>query len=151
MCVLVRQVVDETDMAEFNQRLIDWTNKQEEKQYTFTITEEDINREKSAKTRPRSGQRLRSIDSNTQALSKSDGDLRKYNALPPIGSAGKRDERNSSKKRSRKSREEEQQTPPQPSPPESFWLHLGVTARTHSLAEFYGNFHSDINNFFIDQ
>lgn len=44
-----------------------------------------------------------------------------------------------------------QETPPQPVPPESFLLHLGVTARTHPIGEFYKAFPLEVNNFVIDQ
>jgi len=70
--------VDETEMAEYNQRLIDWTNMKEEKQYTFTITEDDIKR-------PNSGPHLKSIKHPSRSMSHSEGDLRKYQTLPPIG------------------------------------------------------------------
>ncbi|EDO41415.1 predicted protein [Nematostella vectensis] len=122
-------------MAMFNERLIKWTNEQEERQYTFTITEADV-------TIPWSGPRLRSLDSSNTPHSKSESDLRRYQALPPIGC---QEPTNTSKQR-RKSG-----TPPQPSPPESFWLHLGVTARTHMIAEFHRSFPENTNEFIIDQ
>ncbi|EDO41418.1 predicted protein, partial [Nematostella vectensis] len=128
------EIVDETEMAMFNERLIKWTNEQEERQYTFTITEADV-------TRPRSGPRLRSLDSSNTPHSKSESDLRRYQALPPIGS---QEPTNTSKQRRKSS------TPPQPSPPESFWLHLGVTARTHMIAEFHRSFPENTNEFIID-
>ena len=65
-------------MSEYNQHLIEWTNMKEEKQYTFTITEEDLQR-------PHSGPHLKSIKHPSQSMSHSEGDLRKYQALPPIG------------------------------------------------------------------
>lgn len=64
-------------MAEYNNRLIDWTNMKEEKQYTFTITENDLKR-------PSSGPQLKSIKQPNRSISHSEGDLRKYQALPPI-------------------------------------------------------------------
>ena len=50
----------------------------EEKQYTFTITEDDLKR-------PHSGPHLKSIKYPGRSLSYSEGDLRKYQTLPPIG------------------------------------------------------------------
>ena len=44
-----------------------------------------------------------------------------------------------------------QETPPPPAPPETFLLHLGVTARTHSIGEFNRKFSSSVDNFVIDQ
>lgn len=134
---LFLQIVDETEMAEYNQRLIDWTNMKEEKQYTFTITEDDLKR-------PQSGPHLKSISHPSRAMSHSEGDLRKYQALPPIGSPRET-------KRKKTSRSSRQETPPQPVPPESFLLHLGITARTHAIGEFYGSFPAAVNKFLIDQ
>ena len=65
-------------MDEYNQRLIDWTNMKEEKQYTFVITEDDLKR-------PNSGPQLKSIKHPSRSFSHSERDLRKYQALPPIG------------------------------------------------------------------
>jgi len=39
----------------------------------------------------------------------------------------------------------------QPTPPKPFLLHLGITARTHSIANFQENFFGEFNNFFIDK
>lgn len=136
------QIIDETEMADYNRRLIDWANKQEEKQYTFTITETDLKTAgKKADKRPQSGPRLTSLTKSQQTVSRSEGDLRKYHALPPIGTPEKKS----------KEKTKGKQTPPQPIPPEAFLLHLGVTARTHSIAEFYANFPSNVEKFFIDQ
>lgn len=134
---IICEIVDETEMSEYNQSLIEWTNMKEEKQYTFTITEEDLQR-------PHSGPHLKSIEHPSQSMSHSEGDLRKYQALPPIGSPKeiKQKAKNSSFC---------QEGPPQPVPPASFLLHLGVTARTHPIGEFYKAFPLAVNNFVIDQ
>ncbi|KAJ7389222.1 hypothetical protein OS493_032690 [Desmophyllum pertusum] len=135
---LICEIVDETEMAEYNQRLIDWTNMKEEKQYTFTITEDDLKR-------PHSGPHLKSINHPNRSMSNSEGDLRKYQALPPIGSPKETKRKKTSNSSSR------QETPPQPVPPESFLLHLGITARTHAIGEFYKSFPSTVDKFLIDQ
>lgn len=124
-------------MADYNERLIDWTNMKEEKEYTFTITEGDLKR-------PHSGPHLKSIKHPSRSESYSEGDLRKYRTLPPIGSPKET-------KRKTKSGASRQETPPPPVLPESFLLHLGVTARTHSIGEFYKKFPSAVDKFVIDQ
>ncbi|KAM7444065.1 hypothetical protein ABFA07_007249 [Porites harrisoni] len=134
---IVCEIVDETEMAAYNHKLICWTNMKEEKQYTFTITESDLKR-------PSSGPQLKSIKQPNRSISHSEGDLRKYQALPPIGSPNE----TTRKKRGTSTRQE---TPPPPVPPETFLLHLGVTARTHSIGEFNRKFSSSVDNFVIDQ
>ena len=54
-------------------------------------------------------------------------------------------------KRKKKGSAARQETPPPPVPPESFLLHLGGTARTHSIGEFYSKFPSAVDKFVIDQ
>lgn len=134
---IVCEIVDETEMAEYNQQLIDWTNMKEEKQYTFTITEDGLRR-------PHSGPHLKSIKHPSQSMSHSEGHLRKYRALPPIGSPKE-------VKRKTKNSATRQETPPPPIPPESFLLHLGVTARTHSIREFNKMFPLAVDKYVIDQ
>ena len=124
-------------MAQFNQRLIEWTNMKEEKQYTFTITDEDVKR-------PRSGPQLKSISRPKQSTHSSEGNLRKYHALPPIGSSKKPQKKKASSA-------SQQGTPSPPIPPEPSLLHLRITARTHSIKEFHKNFTTAVDNFCIDQ
>lgn len=129
-------------MSRFNQKFIEWSNKQEEKRYTFTITEADLQ----ADRRPHSsGNNVKKPSSgNKSNHSKSEGNLRKFQALPPIGSNDKKE----SKKKSKKRFTEEDDTQ-QPVPPETFLLHLGVVARTHSLYEFHSGFPPEVVETFV--
>lgn len=54
-------------------------------------------------------------------------------------------------KRKTKNSATRQETPPPPIPPESFLLHLGVTARTHSIREFNKMFPLAVDKYVIDQ
>ena len=121
-------------MAKYNKELLDWHHRQEERKLHFTITESDLD---TTQNRPGSGPtKLKSIE-NFKKLHRSESDLRKYGALPPIGS-----EKSSSKNAIT-------EADPQPIPPKSFIVHLGVTAKTHSVEEFYSNFIDLVDSFFI--
>ncbi len=127
-------------MKKYNKKLLDWHNRQEEKKTLFTLTESDIERENSTK-RPGSGpQKLKSLEKSSK-IHRSESDLRKYEALPPIGS----DKNQASDSNVGK------ETDPQPQPPESFIVHLGVTARTYMIQEFYSNFPDSVDSFFIQR
>ena len=132
-------------MAKFNHKFIEWSNKQEEKNYTFTITEADV-----SASRPRSGgsnpKTVNGVNKSNQ--SRSEGDLRKYQALPPIGSIDKKE---TNKKNKTRGGEDMEALSKQPVPPESFLLHLGVAARTHSIYEFHSNFPQEVDTFVIDR
>lgn len=138
------QITDETEMSKFNQKFIEWSNKQEEKHYTFTITEADLQ----ADRRPHSGgnNSAKPSSGGKSKYSRSEGDLRKYQALPPIGA----NERSATKRKS-KSRvaDEDDSFSQQPVPPETFLLHLGVVARTHPITEFQTSFPQDVLETFV--
>ena len=101
-------------MDVYNVKLQEYSALQEERKHTFTITEKDIAEEAMKKSKTK--------DDAMKRLSKSEGDLKKFAALPPIGS-GKAKNRARSGNQNAKSI----QSPVAPRP---FLLHLSVTAQT---------------------
>ena len=77
----------------------------------------------------------------------SDADLAKYKTLPPIKQRSIDQERSVQKI--------QQQFDlfnwERPQPPKPFLLHLGITARTHNIADFQTNFPQEYNQFYIDR
>ena len=130
-------------MSKFNQKFIEWSNKEEEKHYTFTITEADLQ----ADHRPYSGgsNPKKPSSGDKSNYSRSEGDLRKYQALPPIGA----NERKDTKRKSKSRVTEDDSFSQQPIPPETFLLHLGIIARTHSINEFQSSFPQDLLETFV--
>ena len=110
------QITDDTLMDEYNVKFQEWTAFQEEQKHTFTITEKDIAEEMTKKSRNK--------DTNEamKTFSKSEGDLKKFTALPPIGSGKTR-------KRAR-SGNENTKTKVAPVAPRPFLIHFSVTAQT---------------------
>ena len=118
-------------MAKYNKELLQWHQKEEDKKVHFTITESDIDK---AKTRPGSGPtKLKSIEASKR-INRSESDLRKYDALPPIGTA---------------SNDASISDATHPKPPDTFSVHMSVTARTHSIEEFCSSFINIADQFFI--
>lgn len=101
-------------MDRYNVKLQEWSALQEEQKHTFTITEKDVALEARQKP-PRK-------DEAMKRLSTSEGDLKKFTTLPPIGS-GK------AKHRARSANESAESTPI-PVAPKPFLLHLSITAQT---------------------
>ena len=101
-------------MDVYNVRLQEWLALEEERKHTFTITEKDIAEETRKKSRTK--------DEAMKRLSKSEGDLKKFAALPPIGS-GKAKNRARSGNQNVKS----SQVPVAPRPS---LLHFSITAQT---------------------
>ncbi|XP_006820550.2 cilia- and flagella-associated protein 65-like [Saccoglossus kowalevskii] len=142
---LVCEITDETELAEYRRELAAWEAEKERQKYEFTITEKDL--EKREK-RIRACRRLKQTDSTERSLS--DSDLKKYQTLPPIRS--QKTEKDIDEQRERE-RSTDSGTPlwNKPQPPDTFLLHLGMTARTHTIAEFQTNFPSEVQNYFIDR
>ena len=103
-------------MDEYNRALQNWCSVEDESKHEFTITEKDILEEKQKK--------LKRKTESTKRLSQSEGDLKKFAALPPIGSG---------KSRARSGRENPKDrgcAQPAPVPPKPFLLHFSVSAQT---------------------
>eukprot|EP00794_Sanderia_malayensis_P017503 gene17503-19253_t len=130
------EVTNETLMSAYNKKLVAWHNKQKEKKMLFTLTEADVEQQNAIK-RPGSGSRKLNSLSKSSKVHRSESDLQKYEALPPIGS---------DKKNQNNAMEDEDV---QPEPPDSYTVHLGITARTYMIQEYYSNFPDDAEMFFI--
>ena len=116
-------------MAKYNKELLQWHQKEDEKKVYFVITESDVK-----KTRPGSGpNKLKSLEASKK-INKSESDLQKYDALPPIGIISN-DASNGSFL--------------YPKPPDTFIIHMSFTARTHSIEEFCSNFIDVASQFII--
>lgn len=116
-------------MAKYNKELLQWHQKEDEKKVHFVITESDVKN-----TRPGSGpNKLKSLEASKN-INKSESDLQKYDALPPIGIL---------------SNDTSMESSLHPKPPDTFTIHMSFTARTHSIEEFCSNFIDIANKFFI--
>ena len=98
----------------YNAKLEEWLVLQEERKHTFTITEKDIAEEAMKKSKAK--------DETMKRLSNSEGDLKRFSALPPIGSGKARN-----RARSGNEKVKSVEVPVAPKP---FLLHLSITAQT---------------------
>ncbi|XP_071792552.1 cilia- and flagella-associated protein 65-like [Asterias amurensis] len=139
---IVCEVTDETEMAEYKEKLSDWEKEKERQKYEFTITESDTLKEP-----PKSSTKLCRTVSSKRTESP---DFQHYQTLPPIKNVKSSKELEESEIRKGLS---ETGTPlwSKPQPPPKFLLHLGATGRTHTIAEFQTNFPNEVQRFFIDR
>ncbi|XP_019617941.1 PREDICTED: cilia- and flagella-associated protein 65-like [Branchiostoma belcheri] len=142
---LICEVTDETEMAKYKKELKKWEAEKERQKYEFTITEDNLtaDEEKGPPSRTATSGVLRPCRSGIDQpqRSNSEGDLKRYQTLPPI----------------RKSTPDLKKSAAgddiweQPQPPRAFLLHLGATARTHAIEEFQQYFPEEAKVMFIDR
>ncbi|KAK7168813.1 hypothetical protein R3I93_004958 [Phoxinus phoxinus] len=130
-------------LAQYHKDLRQWEEETERQKYEFTLTEKDLLQTKQ-------------LDKCTQegAVLEQKTGTRKYKALPPI----RRSDHAVGGPSARPSRAEQrvpQQTGQErrrrPEPPCPTLLHLGVTARSHSLMEYQTHFPTQFNTHYINR
>ncbi|XP_056611820.1 cilia- and flagella-associated protein 65 isoform X1 [Triplophysa dalaica] len=137
---LICEIILEEMLILYHKDLQDWEVELERQKYEFTVTEKELIKE---------SQR----DKSTQAgaVFKQKTGARKYKTLPPIRSI---DQVVSPSTRSSLAvRQAQQQTGlksrRRPEPPRPALLHLGVTARSHTLMEYQAHFPTQFNTHYI--
>ncbi|GAA6072785.1 cilia- and flagella-associated protein 65 isoform X3 [Tachysurus ichikawai] len=133
MChACVCQITKEADFACYQRDLQQWEEGEERKKHEFTITEKDLIQTKIQDKTTQGG---------NAAQQKNSTKTRKFKALPPIRS-------NSDTVKAEKKAQEEIGLR-RPEPPRPTLLHLGVTARSHSLLEYQAQFSSQFSKHHI--
>ncbi|XP_033103427.1 cilia- and flagella-associated protein 65-like [Anneissia japonica] len=138
---MVCEVTDMTIMNDYLEELNNWQTELHRQKYEFSITDKDLNGHVPNK-------RLCQVIKEAQRVPSPE--YKKYHTLPPI-------KRTRTEAPQDDLQLEERQTSTgtplweKPEPPDPFFLHLGITARTHSIAEFQTNFPNDVQKFFIDR
>ncbi|XP_071497349.1 cilia- and flagella-associated protein 65-like [Diadema antillarum] len=147
---VVCEVTDETVMAEYKKELTEWEAERERQKYEFTITEfsDDSNKEDggtgSGKGRSK---RERTLARDSPPPSE---EFKRYQTLPPIKHV-KNEKEVDEQYRREHTADDGSQLWPKPVKPDPFIMHLGVTGRTHTIAEFQSNFPNEVQKFFIDR
>ncbi|XP_042192118.1 cilia- and flagella-associated protein 65 [Callorhinchus milii] len=135
---LTCEVFSKRQMETYHQELNAWEKEKELQQVEFTITEKDLQGDQQLTSLKQD-----SMGSCTESKHRSpDTKVKKYKTLPPIKNhqdtwVGQQIKKPRPKQWLR------------PRPPKPFVLHLGVTARSHSLKEFQDNFSSDLPKHYI--
>ncbi|XP_022101804.1 cilia- and flagella-associated protein 65-like isoform X2 [Acanthaster planci] len=138
---IVCEVTNETEMAKYLQILESWEQEKERQKYEFTITDTDMPEETKTNSKL-----CCTLNSNCN----DNPDFQHYQTLPPIKYVKSSRELDEAE---RAQSQTDSGTPiwDKPEAPGKFLLHLGVSGRTHTIAEFQSNFPNEVQNFFIDR
>ncbi|XP_069472961.1 cilia- and flagella-associated protein 65 [Ambystoma mexicanum] len=142
---LVCEVFVQRELAEYEKELLYWEEEKELQAVEFTITEEDLIAEKNSKPPSRS-----IVDSaGTKKSIDAAPVIRKYKTLPPIkhGMAHRPPASHSADKE--RMERAARRLWARPEPPNPFQLHLGVTARSHHIEDYFTHFGMDLSKHYI--
>jgi len=124
---IICEVINETLLERYKMKLIKWEKREDEKKHLFTIRDvydqPCIERSVSANTK-----KLKAIPSNT--VSRSDSDLRKYEALPPIKVKASKPTKILIEEKPVLNNENK------PVPPRSILHHLAINLETHTVNDY---------------
>ncbi|XP_041477861.1 LOW QUALITY PROTEIN: cilia- and flagella-associated protein 65-like [Lytechinus variegatus] len=145
---VICEVADETIMAEYRKELQDWEAEKERQKYEFTITEfRDDTKTDGSSAGPEGRSRFKRERTNSPVPPE---EFKRYQTLPPIKNVLNEKELNEKHAREHSAKDGSKLWP-KPEKPDTFVMHLGVTARTHTIAEFQSNFPNEVQKFFIDR
>ncbi|XP_073160973.1 cilia- and flagella-associated protein 65 isoform X1 [Lepidochelys kempii] len=142
---LVCEVVMQQPLAKYEKVLQEWEAEKERQTVEFTITEQDLGAESNLKQHARSS----SDSSAEEKLTKSPAVTRQCKTLPPIKNLPAPNPPVSHSQRRHLMDKEASRLWAKPEPPKSHLLHLGVTARSHSMDDFLSNFCSELPKYFL--
>ncbi|XP_048724611.1 cilia- and flagella-associated protein 65 isoform X4 [Caretta caretta] len=142
---LVCEVVMQQPLAKYEKVLQEWEAEKERQTVEFTITEQDLGAESNLKQHARSS----SDSSAEEKLTKSPAVTRQCKTLPPIKNLPAPSPPVSHSQRRHLMDKEASRLWAKPEPPKSHLLHLGVTARSHSMDDFLSNFCSELPKYFL--
>ncbi|KAK7113832.1 cilia- and flagella-associated protein 65-like isoform X2 [Littorina saxatilis] len=152
---LICEVMDEYEVGVYRKQLNAWEAELERQQVEFTITEDDLDADKRIPSavdiviredRPPSG-RVAPLDIAGPKTVSAEGELTRYKTLPPITVPSADEELAMAKVEQLKNKA----LWAKPTPPRPFLLHVGLTARTHDIAQFQENFSLDYPHYYIDR
>ncbi|MCJ8732733.1 hypothetical protein PDJAM_G00214590 [Pangasius djambal] len=126
---LICEITPEAAFACYQLDLQQWEEEKEREKHEFTITEKGLI-QTNLRNKPTQG--------GTAAQKKASTETRKFKALPPIRSSSDAALGEPTASAGKKAQEEMGKR--QPEPPRPKLLHLGVTARSHSLLEYQAQF-----------
>nr|XP_025951513.1 cilia- and flagella-associated protein 65 [Dromaius novaehollandiae] len=143
---LVCEVYIQESLVQYERGLQEWEREKERQAVEFTITEKDLRAEK----KPKSPARRSSDSAEMEKLAESSAVIRKYKTLPPIGNHPVPNPPASCSQRRQLLDKEAGRLWAKPEPPKPILLHLGVTARSHSIEDFFSNFTSEFPKYFLN-
>ncbi|KAM6259969.1 cilia- and flagella-associated protein 65 isoform 4-T4 [Spheniscus humboldti] len=144
---LVCEVYIQESLVQYERDLQEWEGAKERQAVEFTITEKDLG----TKKKPKSPAGRSSDSAETENLPESSAVIRKYKTLPPIKNHPMPNLPAGHFQRRLLLDKEASRVWVKPEPPKPILLHLGVTARSYSIEDFYSNFTSEFPKYFLSR
>ncbi|KAM9284669.1 cilia- and flagella-associated protein 65 [Cariama cristata] len=144
---LVCEVYIQESLVEYQKDLQEWEKEQERQAVEFTITEKDLG----TKKKPKSSAGRSSNSAEIENVPESSAVIRKYKTLPPMKNHPMPNLPAGHFQRRLLLDKEASRVWIKPEPPKPILLHLGVTARSYSIEDFFSNFTSEIPKYFLSR
>ncbi|XP_061465321.1 cilia- and flagella-associated protein 65 isoform X2 [Rhineura floridana] len=142
---LICEIFMQRPLDQYEKELQEWEAEKARQAVEFTITEKDLNAEKNQKEPSKGAPNSLGSAKLPAALS----EIRKYKTLPPIKNIHAPNPPASRSQRRHIRNKEANRLWVKPEPPKPFLVHLGVTARSHSIDGFLTNFSNDLPQHFL--
>ncbi|XP_054686603.1 cilia- and flagella-associated protein 65 isoform X1 [Grus americana] len=144
---LVCEVYIQESLVQYKRDLQEWEREKERQAVEFTITDKDLG----SKKKPKSSAGRSSDSAETENLPESPAVIRKYKTLPPIKNHSTPDLPAGHFQRRLLLDKEASRVWVKPDPPKPILLHLGVTARSYSIEDFFSDFTAEFPKCFLSR
>ncbi|XP_054827614.1 cilia- and flagella-associated protein 65 [Eublepharis macularius] len=142
---LVCEIFTQKPLDQYEKELKEWETEKARQAVEFIITAKDLNLKKNVKEcGKRSSKSLESAKPSKLLT-----EIRKYKTLPPIKNNSVPNLPASHSQRRQMRHTEAEKLWAKPEPPLPFLMHLGVTARSHSVDDFLNNFPGELPQHFL--
>ncbi|GAB0191477.1 cilia- and flagella-associated protein 65 [Grus japonensis] len=142
-----KRVYIQESLVQYKRDLQEWEREKERQAVEFTITEKDLG----SKKKPKSSAGRSSDSAETENLPESPAVVRKYKTLPPIKNHSTPNLPAGHFQRRLLLDKEASRVWVKPDPPKPILLHLGVTARSYSIEDFFSDFTAEFPKCFLSR
>ncbi|XP_075613027.1 cilia- and flagella-associated protein 65 isoform X3 [Balearica regulorum gibbericeps] len=144
---LVCEVYIQESLVQYERDLQEWEREKERQAVEFIITEKDLG----SKKKPKSSAGRSSYSAETENVPESSAVIKKYKTLPPIKNHSMPNLPAGHFQRRLLLDKEASRVWVKPEPPKPILLHLGVTARSYSIEDFFSDFTAEFPKYFLSR
>ncbi|KAM6460479.1 cilia- and flagella-associated protein 65 isoform 1-T2 [Liasis olivaceus] len=142
---LICEIFTQHSLDQYEKELQEWETEKSRQAVEFTITEKDLDMKKDLKEPFKGAPNIPGLPKLFKELT----EIRKYKTLPPIRNIYGPNAPASRSQRRQIRNKEASRFWPKPELPKPFLMHLGFTARSHSIDDFLSNFSNDLPQHFL--
>ncbi|XP_063144976.1 cilia- and flagella-associated protein 65 [Candoia aspera] len=142
---LICEIFTQDSLDQYEKELHEWETEKARQAVEFTITEKDLDMKKDLKEPFKGAPNAPGLPKLFKELT----EIRKYKTLPPIRNIHGPNAPASRNQRRQIRNKEASRFWPKPELPKPFLMHLGFTARSHSIDDFLSNFSNDLPQHFL--